>query len=65
MARRRNKNAGPNAGGDPDKSLSENLVEQFAAFYVLSVLAVELLEIARAQRRLDEAAAIQQTSQTG
>lgn len=40
---------------DDDRALSDNLLEQFAGFYVLSVLAVEWLQAARAHRAAIEA----------
>jgi len=41
---------------EDDESLSESLLEQFVGFYVLSVLAVKLLETARAHREAAERA---------
>jgi|TARA_E500000178_G_scaffold114228_1_gene114216 hypothetical protein len=37
---------------DSDTALTDALLDQFAGYYVLVVLAVELLEEARRQRRL-------------
>ena len=37
---------------DSDTALTDTLLDQFAGYYVLVVLAVELLEEARRQRRL-------------
>ena len=45
---------------DDDKSLSDNLLEQFVGFYVLSVVAVEMLQAARAHRAASEAEAEKQ-----
>ena len=46
-------------GGDTsDTPLSDALLDQFAAYYVLSVLAVKLLEEARRQQAMETPAAV-------
>ena len=40
------------AGQDDDTPLTDALLDQFAGYYVLAVLAVKALEEARRQRRL-------------
>ena len=40
------------AADDPDTVLTDALLDQFAAYYLLSVLAVKMLEEARRQRAM-------------
>ena len=49
----------PDPGGDTsDTPFSDALLDQFAAYYVLSVLAVKLLEEARRQQAMETLATV-------